>query len=166
MKALYKAAAGPGLELVERPKPEVGPGEALIRVLRTGICGTDVHIADWHPWAGNNVWLPLIVGHEFVGEVVEIGPGVRSVEVGELVSGEGHVVCERCRHCRAGRRHLCARTEGIGVHRSGAFAEYLTVPAPNLWRHPGDIDLDVAAIFDPLGNAVHTAYQLDRKSVV
>lgn len=159
MKVLYKAAAEPGLELTDRPEPQVGPGEALIRVLRTGICGTDLHIARWDSWAQANVAAPLIVGHEFVGEVVETGPGVRSVQVGELVSGEGHIVCERCRNCRAGRRHLCAHTEGIGVHRDGAFAEYLTMPAMNLWHHPRGIDLDVAAIFDPLGNAVHTAYQ-------
>lgn len=159
MKALLKSAAEPGLDLVDVPDPVVGPGEALIRVLRTGICGTDLHIASWDAWARANVRAPLIVGHEFVGEVIETGPGVRSVQVGELVSGEGHIVCERCRNCRAGRRHLCPNTEGIGIHRSGAFAEYLTMPAPNLWHHQHDIDLDVAAIFDPLGNAVHTAYQ-------
>lgn len=159
MKAIYKPSAAPGLELVDVPAPTAGPGEALIKVLRTGICGTDLHIASWDPWAAANVRAPLVVGHEFVGEVVRVGPGVRSVEVGELVSGEGHIVCERCRNCRAGRRHLCASSEGIGVHRDGAFAEYLTMPAGNLWHHPPGIDLDVAAIFDPLGNAVHTAFQ-------
>jgi len=159
MKALLKSTAGPGLDLADVPVPQAGPGEALVRVLRTGICGTDLHIERWDSWARAHVRPPLIVGHEFVGEVVAVGAGVRAVQVGELVSGEGHIVCERCRHCRAGRRHLCPHTEGIGVQRAGAFAEYVAMPAGNLWRHPEDVDLDVAAIFDPLGNAVHTAFQ-------
>ncbi|WP_026874895.1 L-threonine 3-dehydrogenase [Jiangella gansuensis] len=157
MRALVKVGPAAGVELAEVPMPEVGAGEALVRVLRTGICGTDLHIVNWDPWAQANVRPPLIVGHEFVGEVVEVAPGSRGVHVGDIVSGEGHIVCERCRHCRAGQRHLCPQTEGIGVHRDGAFAEYVAMPAGNLWRHPDDIDLDAAAVFDPFGNAVHTA---------
>ena len=152
-----KTGRHPGLELADVPDPTVGPGEALVRVLRTGICGTDLHIRDWDGWAEQNVRAPLVVGHEFVGEVVEVAAGVRGVHVGDIVSGEGHIVCERCRHCRAGKRHLCPNTVGVGVHRDGAFAEYIVLPAGNLWRHPDDIDLDAAAIFDPFGNAVHTA---------
>lgn len=157
MKALVKTGRHTGLELVEMPDPSVGPGEALVRVLRTGICGTDLHIREWDGWADKNVSAPMVVGHEFVGEVVEVAPGVRGVHVGDIVSGEGHIVCERCRHCRAGKRHLCPNTVGVGVQRDGAFAEYIVLPAGNLWRHPDDIDLDAAAIFDPFGNAVHTA---------
>jgi threonine 3-dehydrogenase len=157
VKALVKAETKPGVELAEVAEPAVGAGEALVRVLRTGICGTDLHIVNWDSWAQANISTPLIVGHEFVGEVVDVGPGSRAVQVGDIVSGEGHIVCERCRHCRAGQRHLCPQTKGIGVHRDGAFAEYIVLPAGNLWRHPTDIDLDAAAIFDPFGNAVHTA---------
>jgi threonine 3-dehydrogenase len=172
MKALYKAAAGPGLELVERPEPVAGPGEVKIRVLRTGICGTDLHIEAWDAWAAGAVNAPLVVGHEFCGAVTEIGPGVRDVNVGDIVSGEGHIVCGTCRNCRAGRRHLCIRTSGIGVNRDGAFAEFVVLPESNVWvqrdlahfRAGGaggvaDLEaaLDIAAIFDPLGNAVHTA---------
>lgn len=157
MKALVKVEAKPGVELAEVPMPKVGPNEALVRVLRTGICGSDLHIVNWDAWAQDNITPPLIVGHEFVGEVVEVAPGTRAVQVGDIVSGEGHIVCERCRHCRAGARHLCPSTEGIGIHRDGAFAEYIAMPTGNLWRHPDDIDLDAAAIFDPFGNAVHTA---------
>lgn len=159
MKALVKADARPGVELDEIDDPSLGPGEAIVKVLRTGICGTDLHIVNWDPWARTNIKPPLVVGHEFVGEVVEVAPGVKTVHVGDVVSGEGHIVCERCRHCRAGKRHLCPNTEGIGVHRDGAFAEYIAMPAGNLWRHSSDIDLDAAAIFDPFGNAVHTALQ-------
>ncbi|PSL04776.1 L-threonine 3-dehydrogenase [Haloactinopolyspora alba] len=157
MKALVKTEPAAGVELTDVPMPTVGPGEALVRVLRTGICGSDLHILHWDAWAQQNITPPLVVGHEFVGEVVEVAPGTRSVQAGDIVSGEGHIVCERCRHCRAGDRHLCAGTEGIGVHRAGAFAEYIAMPTGNLWRHPDDIDLDAAAIFDPFGNAVHTA---------
>ncbi len=135
MKALFKPAASPGFELVDRPEPEPGPGEVKIRVLRTGICGTDLHILEWDAWAASAVNAPLIPGHEFCGEVVEIGAGVRDVHVGALVSGEGHVVCGTCRNCRAGRRHLCIRTSGVGVNRDGAFAEYVVLPESNVWVH-------------------------------
>jgi threonine 3-dehydrogenase len=145
--------------------PDVGDTDVLIRVLRTGICGTDLHIEAWDDWAAHTIQPPLVVGHEFVGEVVELGPGVRNTErpisVGDLVSGEGHLVCGRCRNCMAGRRHLCIRTVGLGVNRDGAFAEYVALPASNVWVHStpigSPVDLDVAAIFDPFGNAVHTA---------
>jgi threonine 3-dehydrogenase len=157
MKALVKDEAAPGLTLREMPRPTPGDSDVLIRVLRTGICGTDLHIYDWDPWAAQHVPVPQIIGHEFVGEVVGIGDKVTGVAVGDLVSGEGHVVCGQCRNCRAGRRHLCANTDSVGVTRAGAFAEYLTLPVGNLWSHKPGIDLDVAAIFDPFGNAVHTA---------
>jgi threonine 3-dehydrogenase len=159
VKALFKPAPAPGLELVDRPEPYAGPGEVKIRVLRTGICGTDLHIEAWDEWAADAVDAPLIAGHEFAGEVVAIGPGVRDVKVGDLVSGEGHVVCGTCRNCRAGRRHLCIRTLSVGVNRDGAFAEYVVIPESNAWVHHEGIDLDLAAIFDPFGNAVHTALQ-------
>jgi threonine 3-dehydrogenase len=159
VKALYKPAAAPGLELVDRPEPVVGPGEVKIRVRRTGICGTDLHIEAWDDWAAGAVSAPLIAGHEFAGEVVELGPGVRDVRVGDLVSGEGHIVCGTCRNCRAGRRHLCIRTVGVGVNRDGAFAEFVVIPESNAWVQPAGFDPDLAAIFDPFGNAVHTALQ-------
>jgi threonine 3-dehydrogenase len=157
MRALYKPAAAPGFELVERPEPTPGPDEVKIRVLRTGICGTDLHIESWDPWAASAVDAPLIPGHEFCGEVVETGSAVRDVAVGDLVSGEGHVVCGTCRNCRAGRRHLCIRTSSIGVNRDGAFAEYVVLPESNAWVHHTSVDPDLGAIFDPFGNAVHTA---------
>ncbi|MBE7190217.1 L-threonine 3-dehydrogenase [Jatrophihabitans endophyticus] len=157
MRALFKASAAPGLELVERPEPEAGPGEVKLRVLRTGICGTDLHIEAWDDWAAGAVNAPLVVGHEFCGRVVEVGPGVRDVTVGDLASGEGHIVCGTCRNCRAGRRHLCIRTEGIGVNRDGAFAEYVVLPESNVWVHRTPVAPDLGAIFDPFGNAVHTA---------
>jgi len=157
VKALYKAAGGPGLEMIERPEPEAGPGEVKIRVLRTGICGTDLHIAAWDAWAQGAVNAPLIPGHEFSGEVVALGDGVHTVAIGDHVSGEGHIVCGTCRNCLAGRKHLCIRTIGLGVNRDGAFAEYVVMPAGNVWKQPKDLDLDLAAIFDPFGNAVHTA---------
>jgi threonine 3-dehydrogenase len=157
VKALVKATAGPGLELAEVPEPSPGPGDVLLRVLRTGICGTDLHIESWDEWAANTIQAPLVVGHEFVGEVVEVGAAVTKVEVGDLVSGEGHLICGLCRNCRAGRRHLCANTVGLGVHTDGAFAEYAVLPEQNAWVHNHEVDLDVAAIFDPFGNAVHTA---------
>ena len=159
MKALVKSKAAPGLSLDDVPEPSPAPGEVLIRVLRTGICGTDLHIDAWNEWAQATIKPPLVVGHEFVGEVAELGEGVESVYVGELVGAEGHIVCGRCRNCMAGRRALCANTVGIGVQRDGAFAEYIVMPAGNLWPHLTKIDLDVASIFDPFGNAVHTAGQ-------
>ncbi|MDQ6936341.1 MAG: L-threonine 3-dehydrogenase [Actinomycetota bacterium] len=157
MKALYKPSAGPGLELTERPEPPVGAAEVKIRVLRTGICGTDLHIERWDDWAARSVDAPLIAGHEFAGEVVALGDGVRDVRVGDLVSGEGHIVCGTCRNCRAGRRHLCVRPVSVGVNRDGAFAEYVVLPESNVWVHQPEVDVDLAAIFDPFGNAVHTA---------
>jgi len=157
VKALVKAIQGPGLELTEVPEPEPGPGDVLVRVLRTGICGTDLHIQSWDEWAAKEIEPPLVVGHEFVGEVVEVGAAVTKVKVGDLVSGEGHLICGMCRNCRAGRRHLCANTVGLGVHTDGAFAEYAVLPEQNAWVHTHEVDLDVAAIFDPFGNAVHTA---------
>jgi threonine 3-dehydrogenase len=157
MQALVKAAPGPGLELREVPCPTPGINDVLIRVRKTGICGTDLHIADWDAWAEKTIQPPLVVGHEFVGEIVECGSNVSDFHPGEIVSGEGHVVCGRCRHCLAGRRHLCAHTIGLGVGRDGAFAEYVVLPITNVWHHWPGIDEDVAAIFDPFGNAVHTA---------
>jgi threonine 3-dehydrogenase len=157
MKALYKTAGVAGFELVERPEPQAGDAEVKIRVLRTGICGTDLHIDTWDSWAAGAIAPPLVLGHEFVGEVVETGAGVLGVSAGDLVSGEGHIVCGTCRNCRAGRRHLCIRTIGLGVHTNGAFAEYVVLPESNVWVHRHEVDLDVAAIFDPFGNAVHTA---------
>ncbi len=157
MKALVKARAEPGLVVEDVPVPVAGRDDVLIRVLRTGICGTDLHIYDWDGWAQANVPVPLVIGHEFVGEVVEAGSDVHDLYRGDLVSGEGHLVCGRCRNCMAGRRVQCARTKGIGVNYPGAFAEFIALPATNVWRHPRDIDLDVAAVFDPFGNAVHTA---------
>jgi threonine 3-dehydrogenase len=156
MKALVKTAAEPGLRIEDVPLPELGRDDVLIRVLRAGVCGTDLHIYDWDGWAQANVTVPLVIGHEFAGQVVEVGSDVRDVRPGDLVSGEGHLVCGRCRNCMAGRRVQCARTKGIGVNYPGAFAEYIALPATNVWVHPADIDLDVAAIFDPFGNAVHT----------
>jgi threonine 3-dehydrogenase len=157
MRALVKAKAEPGLWLEEVPDPVPAAGEVLIRILQTGICGTDLHIVSWDDWARAHVPVPLVIGHEFVGRIVELGPGVTELEVGDIVSGEGHLVCGRCRNCMAGRRHLCAHTQGVGLSRAGAFADHLTLPATNVWRHPPDINLDAATIFDPFGNAVHTA---------
>ena len=157
MKALAKTKAEPGLELVDVPEPKVGINDVLIRVNRTGICGTDLHIYKWDAWAQQTIPVPMVVGHEFVGEIVQVGSNVNDFRVGDIVSGEGHVVCGRCRNCMAGRRHLCADTKGVGVNRPGAFAEYLSLPMTNVWQHAPGIDLDVASIFDPFGNAVHTA---------
>ncbi|WP_163558230.1 L-threonine 3-dehydrogenase [Halomonas sp. NO4] len=161
MQALVKREAAPGLWLEEVPMPEIGINDVLIRVKRTAICGTDMHIYQWDSWAQKTIPVPMVVGHEFVGEIVEVGSNVNDFHPGQLVSGEGHVVCGRCRNCLAGRRHLCAHTSGVGVNRPGAFAEYVALPMSNVWEHRPGIDLDVAALFDPLGNAVHTALQYD-----
>jgi len=158
MLALVKTAPGPGLELREVPEPVIGINDVLVRVHRTGICGTDLHIESWDPWAARTIEPPLVVGHEFVGEIVAVGSNVGDFAPGDLVSGEGHVVCGRCRHCLAGRRHLCAKTIGLGVGRDGAFAQYVALPMTNIWHHWAGIDPEVAAIFDPFGNAVHTAF--------
>jgi threonine 3-dehydrogenase len=157
VRALVKAKAEPGLWLEDVSVPEIGINDALIRVRKTGICGTDLHISDWDEWAQSTIPVPMVVGHEFVGEVVEVGANVSDFQPGDLVSGEGHVVCGRCRNCMAGRRHLCAHSIGLGVQRPGAFAEYVVLPMTNLWHHWIDVDEDVASIFDPFGNAVHTA---------
>ena len=157
MRALVKTEAGPGLELRDVPGPSVGINDVLVRVHKTGICGTDLHIEAWDAWAQRTVRPPLVVGHEFVGTIVEVGSNVTDFAPGELVSGEGHVVCGRCRHCLAGRRELCPHTIGLGIGRDGAFAELVALPMTNVWHHWPGIDEDVAAVFDPLGNAVHTA---------
>ena len=157
MRALVKARAEPGLWLEDVPVPEIGINDVLIRVRKTGICGTDLHIESWDPWAQATIPVPLVIGHEFVGEVVEFGSNVSDFQVGDRVSGEGHVVCGRCRNCMAGRRHLCAHSIGLGVQRPGAFAEFVALPMTNIWHHWPGVDEDVAAIFDPFGNAVHTA---------
>ncbi len=157
MKALVKSRREPGLWLEDIATPEIGINDVLIRVLKTGICGTDVHIYKWDEWAQKTIPVPMAIGHEFVGRIEAVGSNVADFFPGDIVSGEGHVVCGRCRNCFAGRRHLCAHTMGVGVNRPGAFAEYIALPMTNIWRHHEGIDLDVAAIFDPFGNAVHTA---------
>ncbi len=157
MKALVKSKREPGLWLEDIEAPRPGMNDVLIRVRRAGICGTDVHIYKWDDWAQRTIPVPMAIGHEFVGEVVEAGSNVADFHAGDIVSGEGHVVCGRCRNCLAGRRHLCAHTMGVGVNRPGAFAEYIVLPMTNIWRHAPTVDLDIAAIFDPFGNAVHTA---------
>ena len=161
MKALVKAKNEPGLWLQEVPEPSMGINDVLIRVLRTGICGTDVHIYEWNEWAQKTIPVPMVIGHEFVGEIVAVGSNVNDFHPGDLVSGEGHVVCGRCRNCMAGRRHLCANTSGVGVNRPGCFAELIVLPMANIWRHDPHVDRDAAAIFDPFGNAVHTALTFD-----
>jgi threonine 3-dehydrogenase len=157
MKALVKKHSRPGLWLEDVPEPTIGINDVLIRVHKTGICGTDLHIYEWDEWAQATIPVPMVVGHEFVGEIVEVGSNVADFRPGELVSGEGHVVCGRCRNCLAGRRHLCAKTAGVGVNRPGAFAEYLSLPMTNIWRLNPTVPEEIAAIFDPFGNAVHTA---------
>ena len=157
MRALVKAEAGVGLWLEDVPEPDIGINDVLIRVRKTGICGTDLHIYGWDAWAQKTIPVPMVVGHEFVGEVVSFGPNVSDFQVGDLVSGEGHVVCGRCRNCMAGRRHLCAHAIGLGVQRPGAFAEYVALPMTNIWHHWPGIDEEVASIFDPFGNSVHTS---------
>ncbi|GIU78419.1 MAG: L-threonine 3-dehydrogenase [Bryobacteraceae bacterium] len=157
MKALVKKKAEPGLWLEEVPVPEIGINDVLIRVEKASICGTDVHIWKWDDWAQKTIPVPMVVGHEFVGRIVKVGANVNDFFPGDLVSAEGHVVCGRCRNCLAGRRHLCAHTMGVGVNRPGCFAEYISVPMSNIWKHAPGIPLDIASIFDPFGNAVHTA---------
>ena len=161
MKALVKARPEPGLWMERVPVPEPGPGEVLVRVRKSAICGTDVHIWKWDDWAAGTVPVPMVVGHEFVGEVAGWGAAAGDWQRGQRVSGEGHIVCGTCRNCRAGRGHLCRNTQGVGVNRPGAFAEYLCLPAGNVVRVPDDIPDEIAAIFDPLGNAVHTALSFD-----
>lgn len=157
MKALVKEPQGQGLTLADVPIPEIGINDVLIRVDRAAICGTDLHIYQWDEWARKTIPAPMVIGHEFVGEVAAMGSNVSDFQIGYLVSGEGHVVCGRCRNCLAGRRHLCAHTSGVGVNRQGAFAEYIALPVSNVWHHDETIDRDIAAVFDPFGNAVHTA---------
>ena len=161
MRALVKRHAKPGLWLEKVDKPAVGINDVLIRVDRTGICGTDVHIYNWDEWSRKTVPVPMVIGHEFVGSVVEVGSNVADFHEGDVVSGEGHVVCGLCRNCMAGRRHLCKDTSGIGISRAGAFAEFISLPMTNVWHHDPGIDRDVQSIFDPLGNAVHTALSFD-----
>jgi threonine 3-dehydrogenase len=161
MRALVKKKAEPGLWLDEVAVPTIGINDVLIQVLRTGICGTDLHIHKWDAWAQKTVPVPLVIGHEFVGKIVEVGANVKDFHAGEIVSGEGHVVCGHCRNCLAGRRHLCKDTQGIGVTRPGAFAEYLALPMANVWVHDASLPRDVQSIFDPFGNAVHTALSFD-----
>ena len=161
MKALVKATKNVGLSLQDVEMPKIGINDVLIKVDRTGICGTDLHIYNWDEWAQKTIPVPMVVGHEFVGEIVEVGSNVADFAMGDIVSGEGHVVCGRCRNCMAGRRHLCAATKGIGVNRPGAFAEYISLPMTNVWLHDPKIDRDIQSIFDPLGNAVHSALSFD-----
>ncbi len=161
MKALVKKKAEVGLWLDDVPIPQYGINDVLIKILRTGICGTDVHIYEWDAWAQKTIPVPMVVGHEFVGQIVEVGSNVKDFHPGDIVSGEGHVVCGRCRNCMAGRRHLCKDTQAVGVNRTGAFAEYLALPMTNVWGHDPTISRDVQSIFDPFGNAVHTALQFD-----
>jgi threonine 3-dehydrogenase len=157
MKALVKREATPGLWMEEVPVPEMGINDVKIRVDRASICGTDIHIYKWDAWAAKTIPVPMVIGHEFVGEIVDVGSNVRDFTPGMLVSGEGHVTCGLCRNCLAGRRHLCAHTSGVGVNRPGCFADYIVLPMTNVWHHDDKIDRDVAGIFDPFGNAVHTA---------
>jgi threonine 3-dehydrogenase len=157
MKALSKLKSAPGLWMNDVPQPEIGHNDLLIKISKTAICGTDIHIWNWDEWAQKTIPVPMHVGHEYVGVVAAMGSEVRGFEIGQRVSGEGHITCGHCRNCRAGRRHLCRNTVGVGVNREGAFAEYLVIPAFNAFPIPDDISDDLAAIFDPFGNAVHTA---------
>lgn len=161
MHALVKKAPKEGLWLEEVPIPEIGSTDVMIKIIKTSICGTDVHIYNWDNWASETIPTPMVVGHEFVGRIVDFGDHVKGFEIGELVSGEGHIVCGHCRNCLAGRRHLCINTSGVGVNRPGAFAEYLVIPSTNVWHCDEGIDLDILSCFDPLGNAVHTALSFD-----
>ncbi len=161
MRAIVKPAAGPGLVMREAPVPKPGVNDVLIKIRKTSICGTDVHINKWDQWASRTIKPPLIIGHEYVGTVADVGAGVEGFTLGQLVTGEGHIVCGHCRNCLAGRRHLCPNTRGVGVNRDGAFADYVAIPQSNVWKVPAGMDLDVVSCFDPLGNAVHTALSFD-----
>ncbi|CAM5219861.1 L-threonine 3-dehydrogenase OS=Castellaniella defragrans OX=75697 GN=tdh PE=3 SV=1 [Castellaniella defragrans] len=161
MRALAKMQPAEGLELVDVPTPAVGHNDVMIRIRKTAICGTDIHIWKWDEWAARTIPVPMHVGHEYVGEIVEVGQEVHGFKVGDRVSGEGHITCGHCRNCRAGRRHLCRNTQGVGVNRPGAFADYLVIPAFNAFKIPDDVSDDLAAIFDPFGNATHTALAFD-----
>lgn len=161
MKALSKLKAEEGLWMTDVPEPEVGPNDIKVKIRKTAICGTDVHIYNWDEWSRKTIPVPMVIGHEYAGEIVEFGPEVRGFTIGDRVSGEGHITCGHCRNCRAGRRHLCRNTIGVGVNRQGCFAEYLVVPAVNAFKLPDSISDELAAIFDPFGNAVHTALSFD-----
>jgi threonine 3-dehydrogenase len=161
MKALVKKYAEPGLWMEEVPVPEIGINDVLIQIEKTAICGTDVHIWKWDPWAQKTIPVPMVVGHEFAGRVAAIGSNVHDVAIGDIVSGEGHIVCGRCRNCLAGRRHLCKDTKGVGVNRPGCFAEYLSIPVTNVWHADPHIPMDLLSIFDPFGNATHTALSFE-----
>jgi threonine 3-dehydrogenase len=161
MRALCKSKREPGIWMEDVSMPEIGPNDVLIKIKKTAICGTDIHIYNWDEWAQKTIPVPVHVGHEFVGEVVELGSQVKGLQKGDRVSGEGHVTCGHCRNCRAGKRHLCRNTVGVGVNRAGAFAEYLSLPAVNAFKVPAEIPDDIAAFFDPYGNAVHTALSFD-----
>lgn len=157
MKAIAKIERAPGLKLIDAPEPEIGINDVLIKVVKSAICGTDVHIYNWDAWAQKTIPAPMIIGHEFVGRIVAMGSNVHDFKIGDLVSGEGHLVCGHCRNCLAGRRHLCPNTKGVGVNRDGAFAEYLAIPVTNVWHCDQKISTDILSCFDPLGNATHTA---------
>jgi len=161
MKSLVKAKRERGLWMEQTPVPEIGPNDVLIKIKTSAICGTDIHIFKWDAWAEKTIPVPMVVGHEYVGEIVAIGSAVKGYHIGDRVSGEGHIVCGLCRNCRAGKRHLCRNTFGVGVNRPGSFAEYLSLPAENVFKIPAEIPSNIAAIFDPLGNAVHTALSFD-----
>ena len=161
MDALVKTEAGPGLTLMQVPKPEPGVGEVRIKIHKTAICGTDLHIYNWDPWSQENIKPPMVIGHEYVGEIDALGEGVTAYNIGQIVSGEGHIVCGHCRNCRAGNGQFCRHTNSVGVNRNGAFAEYLVIPASNVVPIPKDIDEDIVSFFDALGNATHTALMFD-----
>src|SRR5438309_11502658 len=161
MKALVKQQAAPGIWLEDIPEPKVGPNDVLIEIAKTAICGTDMHIYNWDAWAQKTIPVPMAVGHEYCGRIVELGSEVKGLKKGDRVSGEGHITCGYCRNCRAGRRHLCRNTVGVGVNRPGAFAEFLVIPAFNAFKIPDDISDEVASILDPLGNAAHTALSFE-----
>lgn len=161
MKSLAKTRSEKGIWMIDSPMPEIGPNDVMIKIRKTAICGTDMHIFNWDEWSQNTIPVPMIVGHEYVGEVVEVGSEVKGFNIGDRVSGEGHITCGHCRNCRAGRVHLCRNSIGVGVNRQGAFAEYLVIPAFNAFKIPNNISDEMAAIFDPFGNAVHTTLSFD-----